>query len=52
MRIGTVINNFDAETTQGNINFFTWKAGQWAVLFSHPEDFTPVCTTEIGFLYI
>jgi alkyl hydroperoxide reductase subunit AhpC len=48
IRLGDEAPNFQAETTEGDIDFHQWKAGKWAVLFSHPADFTPVCTTELG----
>ncbi|HEY1909691.1 MAG TPA: peroxiredoxin [Vicinamibacterales bacterium] len=48
IRLGDEVPNFSADTTEGKIDFHAWKAGQWAVLFSHPRDFTPVCTTELG----
>ena len=48
IRLGDEAPNFTAETTEGTIDFHDWKSGGWAVLFSHPKDFTPVCTTELG----
>ena len=48
VRIGDDAPNFTCDTTEGKVDFYDWKAGKWAVLFSHPRDFTPVCTTELG----
>ncbi|XP_015589139.1 peroxiredoxin-6 isoform X1 [Cephus cinctus] len=48
MRLGTKIPNFEAYTTKGKIHFHNWSGNSWVLMFSHPADFTPVCTTELG----
>src|SRR3546814_7037015 len=49
LRLGDIAPDFETDTTEGRIRFHDWQGDKWVVLFSHPKDYTPVCTTELGY---